>query len=136
MLQHVKVLLVEDHDVTRRAATRLLKAAGAEVLEARTGREALHLLVHHEPEVLLLDLMLPDADGTEILRQMRTHRPPSLRCVLAVSGDVRDARATEVKALGADDLLAKPLDIARLLAAISTRLQPGSDGADGSPRPI
>lgn len=122
MLQDVKVLLVEDHDVTRRAASRLLTAAGAKVLEARTGREALHLLFHDQPQVLLLDLMLPDADGTDILRQLRQHRPPSLRCVLAVSGDVRDARLHEVKDLGADDMLAKPLDIGRLLHAICFRL--------------
>jgi signal transduction histidine kinase/ActR/RegA family two-component response regulator len=128
-LQHVKVLLVEDHDVTRRAAMRLLTAAGAQVLEARTGREALHLLVNDQPHVLLLDLMLPDGDGTDILRHMKVHRPASLRCVLAVSGDVRDARVSEVKALGADDLIAKPLDISRLLTAIATRLGSGDGRA-------
>jgi signal transduction histidine kinase/ActR/RegA family two-component response regulator len=134
VLRDVKVLLVEDHDVTRRAAGRLLRSNGATVLEARTGREALHLLVHDQPHVLLLDLMLPDADGTDILKHLRSQRPASLRCVLAVSGDVRDARLTEVKDLGADDLLAKPLDIHRLLGAIVTRL--GTAGADGVGVPL
>jgi len=130
VLRDVKILLVEDHEITRRAAARLLTARGAAVLEARTGREALHLLVHEEPRVLLLDLMLPDADGTSILKHLRQHRPASLECILAISGDVRDARATEVKDLGADDLLAKPINIQKLLAAIGERLN--SNGKNGS----
>ena len=82
-------------------------------------REALQSLVHDYPHVLLLDLMLPDADGTDILRHLRLHRPTSLKCVLAVSGDVRDARQSEVKELGADDLVPKPLDIEKLLDTIA-----------------
>jgi len=132
-LRDVRVLLVEDHDVTRRAASRLLATRGATVLEARTGREALHLLLHDQPDVLLLDLMLPDADGTDILKHLKLNRPASLRCVLAVSGDVRDARRKEVKDLGAYDLIAKPLDIQHLLNAIVTGLErcQGGDGHKG-----
>ncbi len=122
-LQHKKILLVEDHEVTRRAAGRLLASRGATVLEAGSGREAIHMLVHEQPDILLLDLMLPDADGTDILRYLRSRRPASLKCVLAVSGDVRDARVQEVRELGADDLLPKPLNIEKLLESIAECLQ-------------
>ena len=74
-----------------RAAGRLPRGDGAR--SAPGGHRALHLLMHDQPDVLLLDLMLPDIDGTEILRRMRfLSRPAALRCILAVSGDVRDAR--------------------------------------------
>ena len=126
LLTGARVLLVEDHETTRKAASRLLESKGAIVIQARTGKEAVHMLLHEQPRVLLLDLMLPDADGTEILRFVTANRPPSLRCVLAVSGDVRDARLAEVRELGADDLIPKPLDIQRLVEAICSRLRANS----------
>jgi signal transduction histidine kinase/response regulator RpfG family c-di-GMP phosphodiesterase len=120
-LSGLKILLVEDHAVTRKAAARLLEGKGAVVLQAATGRDAFELLAHEHPQAMLLDLMLPDVDGTDVLRFLQTNRPRSLKCILAVSGDVRDARVVEVKALGADDLVPKPLDVQKLLDAIAQR---------------
>lgn len=133
-LTGIRILLVEDHDVTRRAAARLLASKGASVLHAATGREAIHILAHDAPDVLLLDLMLPDMDGTEILRRVTAQRPPNLQCVLAVSGDVRDARVDEVRQLGADDLVAKPLNIQRLMDAILARTQQPKQDTPPNPR--
>lgn len=117
-LEGVRVLLVEDHDTTRVATARLLASEGAVVYQAENGRMALHLLAHEDPQVLLLDLMLPDIDGSEVLRHLRRQRPASLRRVLAVSGDVTAARMHEVRQLGADDLMPKPIDMDRLIQAI------------------
>lgn len=113
-----RVLLVEDHDLTRRAAAQLLCAHGATVFQAATGKAALHVAAHEHPDVMLLDLMLPDMDGADVLRQVHLDRPASLRCVLAVSGDVRDDRVSEVRRLGADGLVAKPLNMEDLLGTI------------------
>ena len=66
----------------------------------------------------MLDLNLPDFDGTEILRSLRNSKPERLRCVLVVSGDVRPARIEEVKALGAQDLLPKPVSLERIRNAL------------------
>jgi signal transduction histidine kinase/ActR/RegA family two-component response regulator len=129
-LSGVRVLLVEDHDGTRRAAAQLLSVHGASVFQAANGRTAIHMLAHEHPEVLLLDLMLPDMDGSEVLRQLQYHRPDSLRCVLAVSGDVRPERESEVRRLGGDGLVAKPLNIDDLLASINAHI-----GASGPPQP-
>jgi CheY-like chemotaxis protein len=120
-LSGITILLVEDHEVTRKAAARLLAGKGATVLQAATGRDAFEILASGRPQALLLDLMLPDVDGTDILRFLSTRRPASLKCILAVSGDVRDARIAEVKSLGADDLIPKPLDIGQLLSALTSR---------------
>ena len=85
-LAGLRVLLIEDHEDTRNAFSRLLGAHGAEVNLAHDGREALRLLGHHAPDAVLLDLMLPDMDGREVLRHLAANRPANLRCLLAVSG--------------------------------------------------
>lgn len=121
-LAGISVLLVEDHDGTRRAAAQLLTTLGAHVFQAPNGRSAIQMLAHENPDVLLLDLMLPDMDGCEVLRQLRYHRPEGLRCILAVSGDVRPEREAEVRKLGCHGMVAKPLRIDDLLACIHAHL--------------
>jgi signal transduction histidine kinase/CheY-like chemotaxis protein len=117
-LAGLRILMIEDHRATRTTAARLLAAEGASVVQAESARAGMRMLTHERPHVLLLDLMLPDLDGTEVLRQLQHHRPPSLTCVLAISGDVRDARTEEVLQLGADGLLPKPLNIETLVSIL------------------
>jgi signal transduction histidine kinase/ActR/RegA family two-component response regulator len=123
-LAGLRVLLVEDHEATRTAFSRLLSAHGAVVDTAADGREALRQLQHHPPEVMLLDLMLPDMDGREVLRRMAPARPANLRCLLAVSGDVTEERREEVTSLGADGLVAKPLQIGELIDRVCATIKP------------
>ncbi len=121
-LEGLRVLLIEDHEDTRNAFSRLLGTQGAIVELATDGREALRVLGQHAPDAVLLDLMLPDMDGREVLRHLAAHRPANLRCLLAVSGDITEARRAEVAALGADGLVAKPLQIEALIARICEEL--------------
>jgi signal transduction histidine kinase len=113
-LKDRSILLVEDHEVARVTTAQLLEAEGATVQTAETGREAIHLLASGQHDILLLDLNLPDFDGTEILRSLQSSKPPRLQCILVVSGDVRPERIAEVKSLGAQDLLPKPVSIERI----------------------
>jgi signal transduction histidine kinase len=119
-LQGVRLLLVEDHESTRISTSRLLALHGAQVEQAADGRTAIQMLRRSEAEVLLLDLMLPDLDGREVLRQLKTSRPASLRCVLVVSGDVGEERRREVTNLGADGIVAKPIEIKALVRQIAS----------------
>ena len=114
-----RILLVEDNDVARAAVTRLLAAEGALVSPAPTGREALRLLEEQEHDIVLLDLNLPDMDGSEILQRLQIARPPSLERVLVVTGDVRHERVEQVMLLGADRLIAKPLSLAKLRESLA-----------------
>ncbi len=113
-LRGMRILLVEDNDVARRAVTRLLEEEGAVVAAARTGREALGLLEEGEHQAILLDLNLPDMDGSEILQKLRIARPPTLERVLVITGDARHERVEQVMLLGADRLIAKPISLAKL----------------------
>jgi len=123
-LAGLRILLVEDHEMTRRATARILAGEGATVMQAEHGRAALHILAHDFPQVLLLDLMLPDIDGADILRKLQTHRPASLKCMLAVSGDVSAARAEEIQSLGAQALIPKPVNIDTLVNTITASFPP------------
>jgi CheY-like chemotaxis protein len=117
-LRGLRILLVDDHDTTRATVAQLLRSRGAAVATARLGREALDLLTRGPHDVLLLDLMLPDIDGSDILRKIKGAWPSSLECVLALSGDVRTNRVEEVRQLGAHDLIPKPITIDGLLSAL------------------
>ena len=121
-LAGVRVLVVEDHETTRHAVAQLLTLYGAVVDQAEDGRAALRHVGHDLHDVVLLDLMLPDMDGREILRRLSTNRPGQLKCVLAVSGDVTEARINEVASLGADGLIAKPIQMDQLIHRIVQQL--------------
>ena len=100
-----RVLVVEDEAQIRYALRRYLESNGYQVREAEDGATALREFDLFKPDVLLLDLMLPDMSGVEIVRQIRqSHETPMV--VVSAVGDER----TKVHALdeGADDYLTKP----------------------------
>ena len=115
MSQDVKVLLIEDEDSVRRFLRPALAAQGYLVLEATTGAEGLALAASHDPELVLLDLGLPDLDGLTVTRRLReATRAPII--ILSARGQELD----KVQALdaGADDYLTKPFGLSELLARI------------------
>ncbi len=87
-LAGLRVLLVEDHAATREGTARFLTAEGAVVIEAHDGGTALELLRRGDVELVLLDMMLPDLDGREVLRALQERRPPGLRGVVVLTGDL------------------------------------------------
>jgi CheY-like chemotaxis protein/anti-sigma regulatory factor (Ser/Thr protein kinase) len=121
---NARILLVEDHEVTRLAVAHLLRRQGAKIIEAATVAAALDRLADSQPQVILLDMMLPDADGREVLRHLQQQgRPSSLQTVLVLTGDVTPERAEEVTRLGADGLLHKPIDPAAVVDFLCRRQQ-------------
>lgn len=124
-----RVLVVEDEAQIRYALRRYLESNGYQVREAEDGATALREFELFKPDVMLLDLMLPDMGGVDIVRGLRrTHATPIV--VLSALGDER----TKVRALdeGADDYLTKPVGMAELLARLRVALRhatraPGKD---------
>lgn len=118
-----KILVVDDEPAILRFLRPYLESEGYEVIEAKTGREALALTSSHEPEVILLDLGLPDLDGNEVLGSL----PPWCKArviVLSARGKEQD----KVAALdeGASDYLTKPFSLAELAARIRALLRRAS----------
>ena len=110
----MRVLLVEDDIAAARGICVMLKAAGAVVDHSETGEEALELSRHYEYDIVLLDLILPDIEGYEVVRRIRIGRNDTP--VLVLSGLGRTQAKVKSLGLGADDFITKPFDKAELLA--------------------
>lgn len=114
------VLVIEDEPAIRRFLRASLAEHGFKVREADTGGEGLHLAETQPPDLVILDLGLPDMDGQEVLRRLREWcRIP----VIILSA--RDQEASKVQALdnGADDYITKPFGIGEMLARIRASLR-------------
>jgi len=115
-----RILAVDDEKEILRALKAYLSANGYEVVTAETGREALALFYGRRPDVVLLDLGLPDISGLEVIREVRrTSTTPII--ILSVRSDDRDK--VEALEAGADDYLTKPFSVTELLARIRVALR-------------
>lgn len=129
-----KILIVEDEPDLSELVSYNLRAAGHDVVEAATAAEALALVRSHGPELILLDLMLPDQPGTEVCRQVKSDPLTASIPVIMLT-----ARSDEIDRvvgfeLGADDYVAKPFSVRELvlrIGAVLRRVQPGA-GAEES----
>jgi two-component system cell cycle response regulator CtrA len=112
----VRILLVEDDLIAARAISMMLKTISAVVDQTDTGEEAIELARHYDYDIVVLDLMLPDMEGYEVVRRLRAARIEIP--VLILSGLSRPQAKVKGLSLGADDFISKPFDKAELLARI------------------
>ncbi|WP_426958205.1 response regulator transcription factor CtrA [Muricoccus radiodurans] len=112
----MRVLLVEDDLTTARGVTLQLKSQGMIVDSADTGEEALELSRLYDYDILILDLMLPDMEGYEVVRRLRAARVETP--VLILSGLSRPGAKVKGFGMGADDFIVKPFDSQELIARI------------------
>lgn len=124
------ILVVDDEPQIRRALSLNLGARAYEVLEATTGEAAVALVRSRHPDVVLLDLGLPDMDGIEVLESIRQWSHVSV-IVLTVRDDERSK--AEAFAAGADEYITKPFDMAELADRIAGVLLRNADGAGDPP---
>jgi two-component system KDP operon response regulator KdpE len=122
------ILLVEDELPIRRFLRAALAGAGYRLTEAETGQQAIKLAAQQPPDLVILDLGLPDMDGQEVLRQLREW----LRAPIVILS-VRDQEEQKIQALdgGADDYLTKPFSSGELLARIRVALRHAAQIGDG-----
>ena len=124
------VLVIEDDAHLNGALTATLKAAGYRPVPARTAAEGLRWFNHYAPDVVLLDLGLPDRDGLTVISELRARGTTPIVVLSA-----RDAEAVKVEALdlGADDYVAKPFGVDELLARLRAALRHGVQARGAQP---
>lgn len=115
-----KVLVVEDEKGIAHFISTILSSNGYEPLQASTGSEAMTMISSHCPDLVILDLGLPDMDGLNILRSLREW---SSLPVVVVSARSHEHDKVEALDLGADDYLTKPFGTAELLARVRTAIR-------------
>jgi two-component system cell cycle response regulator CtrA len=112
----MRVLLVEDDLAAARGISLMLRSQGAIIDQTETGEEAMELVKHYDYDIVVLDLLLPDMEGYEVVRRMRNSRVETP--VLILSGLTRPQAKVKGFGMGADDYITKPFDKSELMARI------------------
>jgi DNA-binding response OmpR family regulator len=120
-----KILVIDDEETTVQLITMLLERRGFEVIKAYRAEEGLRKAYRHQPDLVLLDIMMPDMDGWEVCKRLREMSDVPI-IFLTARGEIRDVvRGLE---MGADDYVLKPYDNDELIARVRAHLR-------RSPRP-
>lgn len=116
------VLLIEDEENIRSFISTTIKNHGYKIISASSGIEGLHLCASLCPDVVLLDLGLPDIDGIEVIKRIREWSPVPIIVISARTHEQEKAKALD---FGADDYITKPFGTVELMARIRTSLRHG-----------
>jgi len=116
-----RVLLVDDSIYQRMKMRKILEAAGYEVIEGSDGDEGFDMAASHEPDCMVLDLLMPKVGGMEVLRKF--HGKHLAFPIIIHTSDIQEQTKQECLALGAVAFLNKPSEEKDLLAAIAQAIQ-------------
>lgn len=115
-----RVLIVEDNEKSMKLFRDVLAATGYRTLEATTGRQAFELAVEHGPDLVLMDIQLPDVNGVEALRRLRADERTASVSVLALTAQAMDGDREHFLAAGFDGYISKPVDVVELIGTVRT----------------
>lgn len=118
-----KVLIIEDEELLLNALASSLSEDGYMTLKARDGKRGFDIFKRHEPDIILLDVRLPDTDGMKILKRIKETDIEKKNAVIIMTAFSGIKGAVEAIKLGADDYIAKPFDIEELKIMISRCLE-------------
>jgi two-component system, cell cycle response regulator DivK len=118
-----QVLLVEDNEKNMKLFRDVLRAAGYSTLEATTGRRGVEVAIEHEPDLVLMDVQLPDIDGVEALGRLRADERTASIPVLALTAQAMLGDRERFLAVGFDGYVSKPVDIVALVDTVNVILE-------------
>ena len=123
-----RVLCIEDHPEMIELIRLILGRRGFEVVGAEGGRDGLRAMEDDPPDLVLLDLMMPDMDGWEVYRQIRGHERLREIPVIAVTAKAQEIdRVLGLKIAGMDDFIIKPFDSNELISSVERVLRAASE---------
>jgi two-component system KDP operon response regulator KdpE len=129
-----RILLVDDEVAVQRTVATLLRGGGYEVVISATGHDALRQADDASPDLIVLDLGLPDLDGLEVCRRLRAMVP--VVPIIVLSARTTESEKVAALDLGADDYVTKPFGPDELLARVRVALRRRGEGAPSSTGPI
>jgi two-component system, cell cycle response regulator DivK len=113
-----QILVVEDNERNMRLFCDVLQASGYRTLEATTGESAVALALEHGPDLVLMDIQLPDIDGVEALDRLRADERSASLPVLALTAQAMEGDRERFLAAGFDGYLSKPVNIAEFVITV------------------
>ena len=114
------IVLIDDDRMITEPLSRSLRQQGFEVFMAHNGRSGLALALEKKPDIVVLDIMMPEMDGWEVCRELRAKSPVPILMLTALNEEIDRILGLE---LGADDYLTKPFSTRELLARIKAMLR-------------
>jgi len=123
ILMTLHILLVDDDELNLTLVSRILTMEGYKISKARSGGEAVQLVIQTKPDLAILDVLMPDTNGFELCRRLR--QPPidaKMPIILLTAGDDKDDREI-AQNVGADDIWAKPFEIDQFRTRIDALLK-------------
>jgi two-component system cell cycle response regulator DivK len=116
---------VEDNEKNMKLFRDVLVAAGYRTLEATTGEEAVAVATEHSPDLVLMDIQLPDIDGVEALGRLRADGRTASLPVLALTAQAMEGDRERFLAAGFDGYLSKPVNVVDLVATVARYCEAG-----------
>lgn len=116
------VLIVEDNELNMKLFRDLLQAHGYETLEARTGPEALEALKEARPDLILMDIQLPEVSGLEVTQQIKSNRELADIPVIAVTAFAMKGDEERIRKGGCEDYIAKPISVVSFIEKVKRYL--------------
>ncbi len=116
------VLIVEDNELNMKLFRDLLEIHGYQTLEARTGPEALECLKDNRPDLILMDIQLPEVSGLEVTREIKSSPELSEIPVIAVTAFAMKGDEERIRQGGCEDYIAKPISVASFLEKVKRYL--------------
>lgn len=122
----MKLLIVDDEDGVRALVRMTLDGGSYQIIEASEGSEALELARHHRPDLVLLDVMLPDVSGLEVCRQLKNDPDLASMTVVMLTARAQTADLSDAEQAGADGYFTKPFSPLALTRKVEAILGPAA----------
>jgi CheY-like chemotaxis protein len=113
-----RILVVEDNEKNMKLFRDVLGASGYRTLEATTGTQAVDMATEHTPDLVLMDIQMPDLDGVQALHRLRANARTASIPILALTAQAMHGDRERFLAEGFDGYLSKPVDVRELLGAV------------------
>jgi len=113
-----RILVVEDNELNMKLFRDVLVATGYRTLEATSGGEAIELATEHAPDLVLMDIQLPDFDGVQALGRLRANERTAAIPVLALTAQAMDGDRERFLAAGFNGYLSKPVNVRELIGTV------------------
>lgn len=121
-----RILVVEDNELNMKLFRDVLVATGYRTLEATSGGEAVELATEHEPDLVLMDIQLPDLGGVQALGRLRANDRTASIPVLALTAQAMDGDRERFLAAGFDGYLSKPVNVRELIDTVRLHCDGGA----------
>jgi two-component system, cell cycle response regulator DivK len=120
-----QILVVEDNEKNMKLFRDVLQVTGYRTLEATTGKRAVELATEHRPDLVLMDIQLPDIDGVEALGRLRADERTASIPVLALTAQAMEGDRERFRAAGFDGYISKPVNIVNLIGTVNQHCDGG-----------